>query len=261
MVVVALAEPAVVHHEQLDADAGGLIGKLLLAGFVDVESGGFPGIVEHRARVGRGVVGQDFVALESMQYAGAFAEAAIGEAAVEGRRFQAFAGLEEVAEIEIVQAAGDAALLGGRFLDDQFPIAAPADGTEPYASVLFVRGALVVEREPWIGLMAGVAAAAFHHLLAGEDGLAMQLRLTCPAAGEIAKPVALAGGHVPDAGLRALDHHGLAGGVADDGALLEDSRARKNAVKQIDLEGVADVLSVYCENVAADFLRDVTQQE
>ena len=47
VIVVALAEPAVVHHEELDAQLGGLIGEGSLPGFVDVEGGGFPGVVEH----------------------------------------------------------------------------------------------------------------------------------------------------------------------------------------------------------------------
>ncbi len=50
MVVIAFAEPAIVHHEQLDSQLGRHVGELLLAGLVDVESGRFPGVVEHRAQ-------------------------------------------------------------------------------------------------------------------------------------------------------------------------------------------------------------------
>ena len=45
-----LAEPAVVHHEELDAEPRGELGEPDLPGLVDVEPGGLPGVVEHRAQ-------------------------------------------------------------------------------------------------------------------------------------------------------------------------------------------------------------------
>ena len=47
------AEPAVVHDEQLDAEAGGQLGQCQLVRLVDVEPGRLPGVVEHRARLVR----------------------------------------------------------------------------------------------------------------------------------------------------------------------------------------------------------------
>ena len=46
VVVVAGAEPAVVHDEALHADLGGFFGEGNLARFVYGEGGGFPGVVE-----------------------------------------------------------------------------------------------------------------------------------------------------------------------------------------------------------------------
>ena len=42
MVVIAGAEPAVVHHETLYPDAGGQLGQMRLPRFVDRKFGGFP---------------------------------------------------------------------------------------------------------------------------------------------------------------------------------------------------------------------------
>lgn len=47
-VVAPGAEPAVVQDEEFGADAGGQLRQLDLAGLVDIESGGLPGVVEHR---------------------------------------------------------------------------------------------------------------------------------------------------------------------------------------------------------------------
>lgn len=49
-VVIARAEPAVIHDKALDAESGGECGESLLALFGDVEGGGFPGVVEDGAK-------------------------------------------------------------------------------------------------------------------------------------------------------------------------------------------------------------------
>ena len=61
-----------------------------------------------------------------MENAGGFANAVVGVAGVEGRRFEFFAGREGEAEIEGVEASGDADLLVGRFFDADAPTTAPA---------------------------------------------------------------------------------------------------------------------------------------
>ena len=67
VIVVALAEPAVVHHEQLDAELRGLLRQRLLARLVDVEVGRFPGVVEHRPQARLRPARQDLFALEVVQ--------------------------------------------------------------------------------------------------------------------------------------------------------------------------------------------------
>ena len=84
VVVVARAEPSVVHHEQLDPQFGGLVRQLLLPGFVDVEGGGLPRVVEHRTQPRSGAARQNLFALEAVQRARGAAEAALREAGVEG---------------------------------------------------------------------------------------------------------------------------------------------------------------------------------
>ena len=49
---VALSEPAVVHNEKFGADARSEIGQLHLVRLVHIESGGFPRVVQHLARLG-----------------------------------------------------------------------------------------------------------------------------------------------------------------------------------------------------------------
>ena len=41
-IVVAFAEPSIVHHEQFDPELGGLIGEPFLCSLVDIEFGRFP---------------------------------------------------------------------------------------------------------------------------------------------------------------------------------------------------------------------------
>ena len=61
MIAVARAEPAIVHHETLDADARRLLGQRHLPLLVDRELGGFPAVVEDGAEFRRRTFGRIFV--------------------------------------------------------------------------------------------------------------------------------------------------------------------------------------------------------
>ena len=203
VVVVALAEPAIVDHEEFDTELGGLGGEIHLALFVDGESGGLPGIVEHGAQAGGDAAGENLFACKAVQRARSGAEAVGGEAAVEGRRVQRFAGFEGIGEIEAVEAAGDAYLAIGRLLDGDAPVAAPSQGAEPHRAVLF-GGVTGIDGKPRICIVAGMPLTAFEDLLAFVNGLVIHLGFGGPASGEVRELVAFAGRQVPGGGLRAL---------------------------------------------------------
>ena len=59
VVGVALAEPAVIHDEAVDAERLCLLSERLLPGFSDVHLGCFPGVVNHRPRARIGAFGEN----------------------------------------------------------------------------------------------------------------------------------------------------------------------------------------------------------
>src|SRR6201996_4829466 len=67
VIVLALAEPAVVDDEALDAELRSLFGERDLTGFADVELGGFPRVVEDRAEFGMRRAGEDDALLEAVE--------------------------------------------------------------------------------------------------------------------------------------------------------------------------------------------------
>src|SRR5579863_782254 len=91
------------------------------------------------------------------------AESVIGIAAIENRRFEFFAGLELVAEIEGIEAAGDAHRIELRFFDGEAPRAGPSERAEPDFAVFFSGGERAVgflavvarDGEPRVRLMTG----------------------------------------------------------------------------------------------------------
>src|SRR5438270_2848507 len=50
MVVLAFAEPAIIHDEAFDSQACGFFGKSLLSSLIHIESGCLPRVVDDRAR-------------------------------------------------------------------------------------------------------------------------------------------------------------------------------------------------------------------
>src|SRR5580698_8928009 len=163
VIVFALAEPAVVHDEAIDAEGGGLFRERLLSRFVDAELGGLPGVVNHRTGLGIRRLRKNVLQLEYVEKARGAAEAVIGVAAVEDGSFEFFAGIEFVAEIEWVESAGDTDGIELRFFDGEAPGAGPGERAKPDFAMFFAGGERAVgflavvprDGEPWIGLMAG----------------------------------------------------------------------------------------------------------
>src|ERR1019366_5538950 len=260
IVVIAPAEPAIVHHEEFHAELGGFRGEVFLSLLVDRESGGLPGVVEHWAEARRGAAGEDLLAREAVEHARGGAEAGGGEAAIEGRRFQGFAGLERPGEIEGVEAAGDAYLAVGRLFDGHAPIAAPAEGAEPDGAVLFA-GVARIDGEPRIEIVAGVALAAFQHLLPFVDGLVIHLGLGGPAAAEVGELIAFARRQVPGGRLRALYRQRARRGVANGRRAAQDAVVGIDAVVEGDFDRVVDVLQDDIEIVAGDAMGGVAEDQ
>src|ERR1035437_6558721 len=87
------------------------------------------------------------------------AEPVRGVATIEDRRFESRAGLEDVAEVEGIEAAGDADCVKLIALDGDAPGAAPREGAEPPLAMIFTRFARL-QRKPWVRLVASGAATA-----------------------------------------------------------------------------------------------------
>ncbi len=198
MIGFALAEPAIVHHESVDADRRGFFRQGHLARFIDTEFGGFPGVVNHRAGFGIRCLRKDVRVFETMQQARCAAKSVRGIATVENRRLQFLAGLQLVAEIEWIEAAGDTQRIALIVLDGDAPGAGPGQRAEPhFAAVLIGKdGAdagcarIARNREPRVGLMPGGAAAAFQHAGRTDDRILIQCPFAGPAPGQIAEGVA-----------------------------------------------------------------------
>ena len=109
--------------------------------------------------------------------------------------------------------------------------------------------------------MAGVALAAFQHLLAFVDGLVIHLGLGGPASGEVGELIAFARRQVPGGRLRALHGKGARRGVANGGAAAQDAVVGIDAVVERDFDRVVDVLEDDIEIVAGDAVGDVAQDE
>src|SRR5260370_25542876 len=104
VVVLALAEPAIVHHKAVDAQRDSLLRQGHLPGLINAELGGLPGVVDYRPRLGSMIlarpVGQNVVNFEAVQNARGAAETVVGITSVEDRRLQRLAWMKHVAEVE-----------------------------------------------------------------------------------------------------------------------------------------------------------------
>ena len=107
-------------------------------GFVDVELGGFPRVVEHRPGLVPASRRAGYSRVETVQHARRLAETRVGVAAIEGRGLELFAGLQRIGKVESVVSAGDAHLLVRRLLNGEPPIPAPAERPEPNPAVVLI---------------------------------------------------------------------------------------------------------------------------
>src|SRR5271165_6000613 len=159
MIVLALAEPAVVHHEAIDADRGSLFRYSYLPGLVDTEFRGLPRVVDHGTGLGVRRLRQDVSDFKAMHQARGAAQAVIGITAIKNRRFEMFAGFELVAKIERIEATGYAYCVQLGVFHGDAPGTGPRQRAKPNFAVLLASGsgsygrlAIVAgNREPRIG--------------------------------------------------------------------------------------------------------------
>lgn len=78
VIVVVLAEPAVVHHKDLHSKLRGLSSQNFLARLVYIELGRFPRVIKHRPDVRINVIRKNLGPLEAMEKARSSSESSIG---------------------------------------------------------------------------------------------------------------------------------------------------------------------------------------
>ncbi len=151
---IAFAKPAVIDDEALHPEACGLPGERFLICHIHVESGRIPGVVQNGPRTKAGGIRQNLCAFKSMQQTRRTANAAIGITGIKRRRSERFPGRQVVSEIKRVVSPGDSNLFEGSLLHVDAPVSAPAMCAEPGTAVLRIVVARVVERKPWIRIIA-----------------------------------------------------------------------------------------------------------
>ena len=118
-----------------------------------------PGVVHHRPHLGQRLAGccrgarQNVLQFEAMQQARCSAKAVGRVPAVKNRRLQLLSRVQDVAEVEGIEAAGDAHRVQLILLDCDAPRPAPSQRAKPNLAVVFVGGACL-NRKPGIGLVA-----------------------------------------------------------------------------------------------------------
>ena len=194
MVVFALAKPAVVHHEAVNAQGCGLLRQRHLSGLAHVECRSPPRSCKSPAApwaaAGRRWLraGQNVLELVAMQQPRSAAQPMRRVPAIENRRLQLLSRLQDVAEVEGIEAAGDAHRIQLVLLDRDAPRPAPSQRAKPHLAMVLVRLA-ALNRKPWIGLVARGAAPALDHPRSRMHRLLGQRPLPGPAPGQVVQRV------------------------------------------------------------------------
>src|SRR4029077_7891396 len=261
VVVIPLAEPAIIHYKSFRPNTGSLIGKRLLPRFLDVELGRLPGVVEHRPHfVGAGF-GENFRSFETMQDAGCLAHPALGVAGVKRRRGERLLCRQAIGEVEGIVSTRNPHLEVGGLLDADLPVSTPAQRSEPNVAFLLVAIVVAIECEPRVHLVAGNSTPAFEHLRSGLHRFFVELPLPAPAPRKIAQTIAWPLGKRPGSRLGALDHYWGIGAVLNGDVAAQNPSLRKYLVMQMRIQRRQNVLQSNGEGVSGDRVADVVEDD
>ena len=180
-VVVAAGEPSVVDDEQFGADVGGQLGQLQLAGRVDVEAGGLPGVVEHLAGAVQSLAGE--VAFVAVPDAGEPVEAVGAEGAGEAGGGEGVAGGQMYDALVRDPPGADAHAAARLCLGGDVPVAGPFEG-----DAMGRLGLPVLHGEPGRVRVSGRALEAAHGERSPGQVELGALELLGPLACEVGQP-------------------------------------------------------------------------
>ena len=233
-IVPALAEPAVVHHQHLDAEIGRLAGQRQQGLAAEVEIGGLPTVEQDRAVRVAVLSAADMAADAAVQPPAQCAEAFRAIAQDDLRAGQALAGLQRIGKLLLSEThlqAGLAELIPPGLGAEA---AAPQQLHRPAAS-----GGLgsieIGEDNEGIVLMGGIAAAAADDGLAGGNRRALRLTLHGPAAAK-ADQIEVAADKVQTGAQQLFDADGISARVRNDGAAGDHVQRREHAVQELDAQ-------------------------
>ena len=252
VVVVAAAEPAVVHHQHFKAHLGGRLGEGHQLFGVEIKERAFPAVDEERALFGFPAAANEATVVKAVENAAHFTDAAVGIDHHRLRRFKALAGEEipdEIGGIDAHDQAGGAVEIafgeGGEV--------ARIDQIEAVnAAVLLIRTGCG-ERHEGVLAVAGNAALAFHALHTVGEGTALHIALAGVAAVK-RDEVVIHGWQVEREGEGALQLHGLFGGIAYHHAAGQHVLVRKNGVIERGVQAGHGIFRVDDQGFAVIFI-------
>ena len=197
MIVLALAEPAIVHHKSIHADRSRFFRQRHLARFVHIKFRCLPRVVNHGTRFRVRRLRQNVRDLEVVQQPRRAAQTVIRVASIKNWCLQLLARFQFVAKIKWVEAAGHAHRIELVPLDRYPPRTGPRQRAKPDFPVLLIgddcSGAglarVARNRKPRICLMAGRSSAAFDHPGPADDWLLIERPLAGPTACQITQRV------------------------------------------------------------------------
>ena len=233
-VVVAVAEPAVVHDEHVHAQVGGLGGKAheLVAGEVEVM--GLPAVHEHGARGVAPRAAADVPADAAVQVVGEALQARARVGHDDLGRHELVAGLQRIGEQLVGKAHLHADLLVLGLLDLGLEVSAVHERHGPGAARR-LGGIAVAQDHERVVLVRGLAATAADGKGAGKHVLTAGLALHAVLAVE-GDDVEAAVDEVQAGALQLLDGDAALAAVLYDGGAADDVDGGQHAVQQLDLE-------------------------
>ena len=182
-IVAAVAEPAVVHDEQLDPELFSRFRHGDQIAFADIEVGRFPRVEQDRTFLIRPFAAQDMLFHKAVHIAALTAEALLRKGHDRLRGVKDLAAFEQEAEARRIHALYNAGLEKGADLDGGVVVAA-VDQIEAVDVAVILDGVGTVEHEERIAAVGGAARAAFDHIFAARDSDGAFVHFTRPCAVE-----------------------------------------------------------------------------